>query len=111
MKLVLASGNRHKLAEVRALVADLGVEVLSLAEVGFRGDIVEDQPTFEGNARKKAEEASQLTGWPALGDDSGLEVDALDGGPGVRSARFAGEPCDDARNHAQLLAALAGAPQ
>ncbi len=110
MKLVLATANRHKLAEVRALLADLGVEVLGFADVGFRGDIVEDQPTFEGNARKKAEEVSQLTGWPALADDSGLEVDALDGAPGVRSARYAGEGHDDARNNAKLVAALAGAP-
>jgi XTP/dITP diphosphohydrolase len=107
MKLVMATGNRHKLAEVRALVDGLSIEVVALADAGIRGEIVEDQPTFEGNARKKAEEASQLTGWPALGDDSGLEVEALGGAPGVRSARYAGEPCDDGRNNAKLLATLA----
>jgi XTP/dITP diphosphohydrolase len=107
MKLVMATGNRHKLADVRAIVAGMPIEVVALSELGIRGEIVEDQPTFEGNARKKAEEASQLTGWPALGDDSGLEVAALDGAPGVRSARYAGEPCDDARNNEKLVAALA----
>jgi XTP/dITP diphosphohydrolase len=110
MKLVMASANRGKLVELQAMLADLGVEVLSFADAGFQNEIVEDQPTFEGNARKKAEEVSQLTGWPALGDDSGLCVDALDGAPGVYSARYAGEPKSDAANIEKLLGALAGVP-
>jgi XTP/dITP diphosphohydrolase len=107
MKLVLATGNAHKLAEVRALAAGLPIEVVALADLGFRGEIVEDAHTFEGNARKKAEEVAQLSGWPALGDDSGLEVEALGGAPGVHSARYAGEPRSDQRNNEKLLAALA----
>lgn len=112
MKLVLATGNAHKLAEVRAMVerARLSIEVVSLGELGFRGEIVEDAPTFEGNARKKAEEVAQLSGWPSLGDDSGLEVEALDGAPGVWSARYAGDPRSDQRNNAKLLEALAKVP-
>jgi len=110
MKLVVATRNRHKLGEVRALAGELGVEVVGFDETGFVGDVVEDRDTFAGNARKKAEEVSQLTGWPALGDDSGLEVEALDGAPGVFSARYAGEPCDDARNNGKLLDALSSVP-
>ncbi|MSP63927.1 MAG: RdgB/HAM1 family non-canonical purine NTP pyrophosphatase [Myxococcales bacterium] len=110
MKLVFATQNRGKLVELRALVVDLGLTVISFEETGFRGEIVEDAATFAGNARKKAEEVSQLTGWPALGDDSGLEVDALGGAPGVLSARFAGAGAarSDEANNRKLLSALAG---
>ena len=73
-------------------------------------EVVEDADTFAGNATKKAREVSAATGLPALADDSGLEVDALGGAPGVYSARYAGDAHDDAANNAKLLAALAGVP-
>lgn len=110
MELLLASGNAKKLGEVRGLLEPLGVRVLAPSEVGGLPEVIEDQPDFAGNARKKAVEAALHTGRWCLADDSGLEVDALDGAPGVRSARYAGEPCDDARNNAKLLSELEGLP-
>lgn len=108
MKIVVASRNGHKVKEIAALWADLGVELVSIDVVAPGTPLVEDEDTFEDNARVKAEQAARATGLPAIADDSGLEVDALDGAPGVRSARYAGEPCDDGRNNQKLLAALAG---
>jgi XTP/dITP diphosphohydrolase len=104
-RLVFASGNRHKVAEIAAMLAPRGwaVEPLTLT-------VEEDAATFAGNAEKKARAALAATGLPSLADDSGLEVDALGGAPGVLSARYAGEPCDDAANNAKLLAALDGVP-
>ncbi len=110
MKLLLASSNRKKLRELCGLLAPLALELCAPQDVGGIVDVVEDQPTFAGNAAKKAISAAQHTGMWALADDSGLEVDALGGAPGVRSARFAGEPADDARNNAELLRRLAGVP-
>ena len=105
--LVLATHNKGKLDELRALLAPLGVEVLSSQDVLKREiTVIEDADTFEGNAEKKARAISQLTMMLTLADDSGLEVDALGGVPGVRSARFAGERATDAENNAALLAAL-----
>ena len=110
MKLVFATRNRGKLAELRELLAELdGVEVVSALDLDLP-DVVEDGDTFQANATKKAREVSLATALPALADDSGLEVDALGGAPGVHSARYGGEPHDDARNNAKLLAALAGVP-
>lgn len=111
MKLLLATTNQGKLRELEQLTAPLGFEIVSPRDVGA-GDleVVEDGATFEQNAIKKAREFSAKTGLPALADDSGLEVLALDGAPGVFSARYAGEPHDDAKNNAKLLAALAGVP-
>lgn len=119
--LVFATRNRGKLVELRQLLA--GIDVLSIDEAAARlgcaiPDVVEDAATFVGNAIKKAREVSAVTGLPALADDSGLEVDALDGAPGVYSARYASEQVlsgpagghDDAANNAKLLAALAGVP-
>jgi len=111
MELLLASGNAKKLAEVRGMLEDLGVRVLAPSDVGGLPDVVEDRPTFAGNAAKKAEEAARLTNRWCLADDSGLEVEALDGAPGVYSARYAGEPADDARNNAKLLVELSGKPE
>jgi XTP/dITP diphosphohydrolase len=107
--LVVATRNRGKLAEFASLLAGLPVEVHVLGDVA-PGDppVIEDGTTFAENAIKKARAAARATGMLALGDDSGLEVDALDGRPGVRSARFAGEDADDAANNAALLAALRG---
>ncbi|MCA9673713.1 MAG: non-canonical purine NTP pyrophosphatase, partial [Myxococcales bacterium] len=111
--LVFATRNRGKLVELRELLADRGVDVLSIDEAEARlgvtiPEVVEDADTFVGNAAKKAREVSAATGLPALADDSGLEVDALDGAPGVYSARYAGEGAGDAANNVKLLAALDG---
>jgi len=109
--LVFATRNRGKLVELRQLLH--GVEVLDVAEAEARcglaiPEVEEDAATFAGNAIKKAREVSAVTGLPSLADDSGLEVDALAGAPGVFSARYAGASADDAANNAKLLAALAG---
>jgi XTP/dITP diphosphohydrolase len=105
--LVVATSNRGKLAELRALLAGLPLEVLSLAEaVPNPPHVIEDGVTFAENAVKKARAAADATVMMALADDSGLEVDALGGRPGVRSARFAHEHATDAENNTALLTAL-----
>jgi XTP/dITP diphosphohydrolase len=111
-RLVFATRNAGKVEELRQLLADLELEVRSLAELeAERGAptpaVEEDGDTFEKNAIKKAREVSRASGLPALADDSGLEVDALGGAPGVYSARYAGADATDARNNDKLLAALA----
>lgn len=111
--LVFATRNKGKLVELRQLLP--GIDVLSVdeaaAQLGIEiPDVVEDADTFAGNASKKAREVSALTRLPALADDSGLEVDALGGAPGVFSARYAGDDHDDAANNTKLLAALAAVP-
>ena len=108
---VLASGNRGKLAELRALLraAELDLEVIAQAELGI-GAAPEDGATFEENALAKARHAARAAGLPAIADDSGLVVDALGGAPGVRSARYAGENADDGANVSKLLAALVSVP-
>lgn len=105
---VVATRNRGKLREIlRLLDADaLGFELLTIDEVAPNAVLAEDEATFEGNAIAKAAQAAEATGLPALADDSGLEVDVLGGEPGVRSARYAGEPSDDRRNNAKLVEAL-----
>ncbi len=110
---MFATRNKGKLVELRALLP--GIDVLSIDEAAKRlgrdiPDVVEDADTFVGNASKKAREVSAITGLPALADDSGLEVDALGGAPGVYSARYAGDQHDDGANNAKLLAALTGVP-
>jgi XTP/dITP diphosphohydrolase len=107
---VLATRNRHKVGEIAALLADLPIRLLGIDEVAAGLALIEDRDTFEGNAYAKAEQAAAATGLPSLADDSGLEVDALGGAPGVHSARYAGEPSDDARNNDRLLRELAGVP-
>jgi XTP/dITP diphosphohydrolase len=102
-RLVLASANPKKVGEIRAI---LGEQVHLVARPPEVPDVVEDADTFEGNARLKAVALVEATGLAALADDSGLEVDALEGRPGVRSARFAGEGASDADNVAKLLADL-----
>ncbi len=110
MKVVVASRNRHKVEEIGHLLAGAGFELVPIDDVAPGTALVEDEPTFEANAIAKAKQAAAATGLPALGDDSGLEVDALGGAPGVRSARWAGDPCDDQRNNAKLVAELRGVP-
>ena len=105
--LVVATTNRGKLDELRSLLANLGLQVLSTQDVTKKEIVViEDGETFEANAKKKAQTVSGVTMMLTIADDSGLEVDALGGAPGVRSARFAGERATDAENNAALLAAL-----
>jgi len=107
LTIVLATSNHGKLVELRALLADLPVQLRSAAEVlGEQPSIVEDGATFEANALIKARAIARATRTLALADDSGLEVDALGGRPGVRSARFAHERATDAENNAALLLAL-----
>ncbi|MFN3597822.1 MAG: RdgB/HAM1 family non-canonical purine NTP pyrophosphatase [Rubricoccaceae bacterium] len=106
--LVLATRNPGKVAELEARLASLGgpLTLVSAGALPDAPDVDEDAPTLEGNAEKKARALAAHTGLPALADDTGLEVDALGGAPGVRSARFAGPGADDAANRAQLLALL-----
>lgn len=112
MKICIASGNRGKIAELNKLlseyITDVEIELVSLKDVGFTGEIVEDGETFEENALIKARAASEFSGLPAIADDSGLIVNALNGEPGVYSARYAGEPCDDQKNNEKLLENLKG---
>jgi XTP/dITP diphosphohydrolase len=108
MRLLVATRNPGKLAEFRQLLGDLPVVVVPIDELDGAPDVVEDQPTLEGNARKKAETLAACSGLPTLADDTGLEVDALGGRPGVFSARYAGPEEDPAANRRLLLAELAG---
>ena len=109
MKLVLASKNRHKLAEMQTILGQLGLEVVLESEVGVDVDVEETGTTFEENALLKAKAVMEASGMAAIADDSGLEVDALDGAPGVYSARFGGMDTDEART-ALLLEKLQGVP-
>ena len=108
--LVLASDNAHKLGELREMIGDC-VRVISMREAGFDGDIDENGATFEENALIKARAVTKATGYAALADDSGLSVDALDGEPGVHSARYAGVHGDDAANNRKLIEKLQTVPK
>ena len=107
MKIVFATGNRHKLEEVQRMLGP-AFELLTPQDCGLTEDIPEEQPTIEGNALQKARYVREKTGLDCFADDTGLEVDALGGEPGVRSARYAGEAKDDAANMRLLLSRLAG---
>ena len=106
--MLVATRNRHKLGELAALLAWPRERLHSLAEYPDLPPVEEDGGTFAANAAKKARAAADATGLPALADDSGLEVDALGGAPGVYSARYAGAAADDAANNRKLLDALRG---
>lgn len=108
-RVVLATGNAGKVRELAACLADLGCEVLPQSRFGVP-EAEETGLSFVENAILKARNAAAHTGLPAIADDSGIEVDALDGAPGIYSARFAGPGADDAANNARLLAELAGVP-
>ena len=108
MKLVIATRNAHKLEEIQAIFDFSGVEVSSAFDYPEVPDVVEDGETLEANAIKKAREISAATGCWALADDSGLEVAALDGAPGVYSARYAGEHCSYADNNEKLKREMRG---
>ncbi|MDO4183146.1 MAG: RdgB/HAM1 family non-canonical purine NTP pyrophosphatase [Coriobacteriia bacterium] len=108
---VIASNNAHKVSEIAHALNFEGWEFRSLKQLGLDCDPAEDAETFAGNSRIKALAAHAASGGlAALADDSGLMVDALDGAPGVYSARYAGEPCDDGANNAKLLRELADVP-
>lgn len=107
MKVVLASHNQKKMVEMKAILSQMGVEVLSQAEVGVDLEPEETGTTFEENARIKAQAVMQATGLPAIADDSGLMVDALGGDPGVYSARYGGPGLDDTGRWQLLLKNMA----
>jgi XTP/dITP diphosphohydrolase len=116
VKIVVATRNKGKLREILSLVAGaplragLKLELCTIDDVAPAAELREDGVTFEENALAKARQAARATGLPTIADDSGLEVDALDGAPGVYSARYAGPGADDASNNAKLLEALRGVP-
>jgi XTP/dITP diphosphohydrolase len=110
VKLLLASNNSKKLAELQRILAGLSITFVLPRDAGGIPEVVEDAASFAGNAAKKAVSAARARGLWALADDSGLLVDALDGAPGVLSARFAGVHGDDAANNALLLEKLRGIP-
>ncbi len=113
MEIVLATRNKKKIEEIRRITADLPITILSLDNFPDCPETVEDRDTFEGNAVKKAVEVCQCSGKPALADDSGLEVDALDGAPGVYSARYAGGTGggNDVKNYEKILSELKAVPE
>ena len=112
IKIVLATNNAHKVSEFRSAFTQMGVEVelLTVKETGFSGEIIEDADTFDGNALIKAKALCEYTGLVAIADDSGLSVDVLNGAPGVYSARYAGEGATDEQNNEKLLSVLGAMP-
>ncbi len=108
MKLIIASNNKHKLVEMKAILSPFFDEIVSMREAGIEHETVEDGTTFMENAMKKAREIAELSGCCAIADDSGICVDALDGAPGVFSARFCGHHGDDAANNRLLLQKMQG---
>ncbi len=108
--LLLATGNRDKVKEISAMLADLSINILSAADRPDLPEVVEDQDTFEGNASKKALTLAKVTGMLALADDSGLVVPALNGDPGVYSARYAGEDVTYADNNRKLIESMKDLP-
>ncbi|MBE0450409.1 MAG: XTP/dITP diphosphatase [Clostridia bacterium] len=110
-RVVLASSNKHKLKEIKAILDDFEYDLVALDEINLGNlEIEETGTTFEENAYFKAKTVADLTGEITLADDSGLEVDALDGAPGIYSARYAGEPSSDIKNNKRLIGALEGIP-
>jgi len=110
LRLLVATANKGKVAEYRALLDGLECELLSLRDAGIVGDVPETGETYEENARIKAATCAAASGLLTLADDSGLEVDALNGEPGIRSARYAGDDATDAQRVEYLLKRLQGVP-
>jgi len=108
MNLLIATGNRHKFTEISAILAVPQLSFMSLKQLSGAPEVVEDGDTFEANAKKKAVTLARFSGMWTLADDSGLEVEALHGAPGVYSARYAGEPADDGANNRKVIAAMEG---
>lgn len=109
-KIVLGSRNKKKSLEIAELLAPHSIEVVSVSEFPEMGEVIEDGDSFAANAAKKAIETATTTGHWAIGEDSGLCVDALKGAPGIYSARFSGEGATDERNNQKLIAELAEVP-
>lgn len=107
-KIVFATNNAHKLRELREITADKGIEILSLSEIGCHEDIAETAETIEGNAEIKARYVKEHYGYDCFADDTGLEITALDGRPGVYSARYAGPDCNSERNIDRVLGEMQG---
>ena len=110
-RILVATGNEHKMEEIRAILSGIGIDVVSMKEAGFAPDIVEDGTTFAENALIKARAAWAAAGEPALADDSGLVVDALDGAPGIYSSRWMGEDTSYHVKNAELVRLLDGVPK
>ena len=109
--IIAASQNKGKIKELEAITKEFGMKIISRDEAGVDNiEVIEDGETFEENSLKKAREIMALCGKITIADDSGIEVDALDGAPGVISAMYAGEECDDKKNRDKLLKELAGVP-
>ncbi len=106
MKLIIASNNKHKIYEIKKILGSKFDEILSLSEAGIDHETIEDGKTFAENAYKKAKEIAELSGYAALADDSGICAHALDGAPGIYSARFSGGHGNDGDNNALLLKML-----
>jgi XTP/dITP diphosphohydrolase len=109
-RLVVASRNRKKIAEIRELLTPHGIDVVGVGDFPHVGEVIEDGRTFAENAAKKASQTAQTLSQWALGEDSGLEVDALQGAPGIYSARYSDPGATDASNNAKLVRELAGVP-
>jgi XTP/dITP diphosphohydrolase len=110
MQLVVATRNRHKLKEISEILAELNFDIRSSADIPGLAEIAEDAATIRDNAIKKAVETAKAAKMLTIADDTGLEVDKLDGEPGVKSARYAGEEATYHENNKKLLAALKGLP-
>ena len=110
MQLLVATRNKHKLKEIEAILAELNLDIRSAADVPGLADIIEDADTVRDNAIKKAVETAKFAKMLTIADDTGLEVDALNGEPGVRSARYAGDDASYFENNKKLLANLKGVP-
>jgi XTP/dITP diphosphohydrolase len=110
MKLLVATRNKHKLHEIREILAELNLDIVSSADIAGLPEVAEDAPTIRDNAIKKAVETARFAKMLTLADDSGLEVDALKGAPGVHSARYAGEEATYFENNKKLLRELHGVP-
>lgn len=116
MKIIFATGNEHKMVEIRMILADLGMEILSMKEAGIDVDVIEDGDTFEENAMIKASAIAELPNVKqldavVLADDSGLEIDYLNGEPGIYSARYAGTDTSYDIKNSLLLSRMKGAPE
>ena len=110
MKIIFATGNKNKMIEIRQILRDLGMEILSMKEAGIHADIVEDGKSFEENAQIKAKAICELTGEIVLADDSGLEIDYLNKEPGIYSARYAGTDTSYDIKNSLLLSRMKGVP-
>ncbi|MDR1511594.1 MAG: RdgB/HAM1 family non-canonical purine NTP pyrophosphatase [Endomicrobium sp.] len=110
-RIILATNNRHKVEEIKLILKDVGIEIVPMTSFSSYPVTIENEKTLEKNASKKAREAADFFKEWTIADDSGIEVDYLDGNPGVYSARYAGEKCSSYENNKKLLEALKNVPQ